>query len=328
MGDYDNDGDLDILLTGDNGPGEISKVYRNDSGSFTDIGAGLPGVSYSSVAWGDYDNDGDLDILLTGQDSGSNAISKVYRNDGGSFTDIGANLTDVSRSSVAWGDYDNDGDLDILLTGRDSLSSEISKVYRNDGGGSFTDIGANLTGVSYSSVAWGDYDNDGDLDILLTGDDGSNYISKVYRNDGGGSFTDIGANLTGVYHSSVAWGDYDNDGDLDILLTGDDGSNLLSKVYRNNRGSNTFTVNSVPNSPSGLQASVSGQNVTLSWSAASDTQTPADGLTYNLRVGTSSGGVDAVSPMAHIGTYDGRRKIAALASQSTVAKEPQARTPA
>ncbi len=105
---------------------------------------------------------------------------------------------------------------------RDALEPHgcVSKVYRNDGLRSFTDIGADLTGVHASSVAWGDYDNDGDLDILLTGDSISGGLSSVYRNDGGGTFTDIRAALTGVLFGSVAWGDYDNDGDLDILFTG------------------------------------------------------------------------------------------------------------
>ena len=89
----------------------------------------------------------------------------------GGFVDSGPAddaLTGVNNSSVAWGDYDDDGDLDILLTGYDGSNTLVAKVYRNDGG-VFVDIGAGLTGVNYSSVAWGDYDNDGDLDILLTG---------------------------------------------------------------------------------------------------------------------------------------------------------------
>ncbi|MBN1581455.1 MAG: VCBS repeat-containing protein [Anaerolineae bacterium] len=76
--------------------------------------------------------------------------------------------------------------------------------------------------VSNSSAAWGDYDNDGDLDILLTGWDGSIEIALIYENKNGGFFVDsvASANLAGVAYGSAAWGDYDNDGDLDILLTG------------------------------------------------------------------------------------------------------------
>ncbi|RKY97424.1 MAG: hypothetical protein DRQ13_04695 [Ignavibacteriae bacterium] len=229
-GDYDNDGDLDILLTGSG----ISRIYRNDSGIFTDISAGLTGVYASSVAWGDYDNDGDLDILLTGKTNSDSNISKIYNNNSGDFTDINAGLTGVQLSSVAWGDYDNDGDLDILLTGHVGTSNYISKIYRNDDG-VFTAIGAGLRSVAWSSVAWGDYDNDGDLDILLTGFSSSSGISRIYRNDTG-LFTDINAGLTGIRNSSVAWGDYDNDGDLDILLTGYIGINRISRIYRNDSG--------------------------------------------------------------------------------------------
>ena len=233
-GDYDNDGDLDILLTGYDGSSYISKVYKNTNGIFTDISAGLTGVYYGSVAWGDYDNDGDLDILLTGHD-GSSYISKVYKNTNGSFSDISAGLPGHYSGSADWGDYDNDGDLDILITGYDYNGGYTSKIYKNTNG-SFSDISAGLTGVYESSADWGDYDNDGDLDILLTGHDGSNYISKIYKNTNG-SFSDISAGLAGVYYSSTAWGDYNNDGDLDILLTGYDGSNYISKIYKNTNGS-------------------------------------------------------------------------------------------
>jgi hypothetical protein len=230
-GDYDNDGDLDILLD--------SRVYRNNGDdSFTDVGAGLWGVA-GAVAWGDYDNDGDLDILLTGS-VWAGIVSLVYRNDGGgAFTDIGAGLLGLARGSCAWGDYDNDGDLDILVTGVfETYPHQASKVYRNDGGGAFTDIGAGVASVREGSVAWGDYDNDGDLDILFAGQGIVNLpASSVYRNDGGGAFTKIRAGLTGGGWGSAAWGDYDNDGDLDILLTGSDRyDTLLSRVYRNDGG--------------------------------------------------------------------------------------------
>jgi len=173
-GDCDNDGDLDILLTGQTSGGPIARVYRNGDGAFSDIGAGLPGALRSSAAWGDYDNDGDLDILIAGSriPPYGNPFTHVYRNGGeGSFTDIDAELPGVVRGAVAWGDYDGDGDLDIVLTGDTLIPTEgysITQVYRNDGG-VFTDIAAGLLGVRNSSTEWGDCDNDGRLDLLLTG---------------------------------------------------------------------------------------------------------------------------------------------------------------
>ncbi|MCC3500520.1 MAG: S8 family serine peptidase, partial [Microcoleus sp. PH2017_15_JOR_U_A] len=307
-GDYDNDGDLDILLTGgaiiSGSSVKIAKVYRNDSGSFTDTAANLQGVWQGSTDWGDYDKDGDLDILITGNSDGSVSadISKIYRNDNGSFTDIGAPLTGVFSGDAAWGDYDNDGDLDVLLTGlTPSNSSPVAKIYRNDAG-SFTEIQAGLQGAYYSSVDWGDYDNDGDLDILLTGASPSR-ISKLYRNDGG-RFTDISTNLQGVFGSSVSWGDYDNDRDLDLLLAGNrlGSPSASTKVYRNN----LLTVNSVPVTPAGLISSVNGNSVSLNWSPATDAETPQAGLTYNLRVGTTPGDSDIMSPMAN---SNGTRKV-------------------
>jgi len=241
-GDYDNDGDLDLIITGATGSIGISKVYRNDNGLFTDLNVELVGVYYSSADWGDYDNDGDLDILITGYLDNEEAVTRIYKNDSGLFTDIIAGLPNVGRSSVAWGDYDNDGDSDILITGSQWDGQwNLSRIYRNDSG-IFTDINAVLEAVNNSSVAWGDYDNDGDLDILLTGmNDSYTAISKIYRNDSG-SFTDISASLTGVYYSSADWGDYDNDGDLDILLTGNTGTADVSKIYRNDNGNFTDII--------------------------------------------------------------------------------------
>ena len=242
-GDYDNDGDLDILITGfDTGFNPASQVWRNDGmDTFTNIMAGLTGVFGSSAAWGDYDNDGDLDILITGRNAGNNPASQVWRNDGmDTFTDIMAGLTGVNSGDAAWGDYDNDGDLDILVTGTDGGNNPVSQVWRNDGMDTFTNIMAGLTGVESSSAAWGDYDNDGDLDILLAGSDSGGRVSEVWRNDGMDTFTNIMAGLTGVAPSSVAWGDYDNDGNLDILITGFGSGGPVSQVWRND-GMDTFT---------------------------------------------------------------------------------------
>jgi len=277
-GDWDNDGDLDILLTGcSEVVGVISRVYRNDTGTFVNINAGLTGGCFSSVEWGDYDKDGDLDILLAGDDPGHGPVSKIYQNNNGIFTDINAALTGVYNSSVSWGDYDNDGDLDILLTGTlGGDDSGISKIYQNNNG-AFSDINAALTGFRNSSAAWGDWDNDGDLDIIITGESGSGIVSDVYRNDNG-TFTSINVLFTGVASGSAKWGDYDNDGDLDILLTGDSGNGFISKLYRNN----SPIANTPPAAPSGLGMINTGDSLKIIWSAASDNETPVDGLNYSL----------------------------------------------
>ncbi|MCD6580118.1 VCBS repeat-containing protein, partial [bacterium] len=284
-GDYDNDGDLDILLTGYHEGIKHSQIFKNDNGIFSDANAELIGAYESSVAWGDYDNDGDLDILLTGNGT-PGRISKIYRNDNGVFTDINAGLTGVSDGSTDWGDYDNDGDLDILLTGN-SGTSRVSIIYQNNSG-VFTDISANLTGVWDSTADWGDFDNDGDLDILLAGyTESSTRISKIYRNDSG-SFTDIYAGLPGVNLCSASWGDYDNDGDLDFLLTGMTSSpERIAKIYNNN----IMTSNSIPTAPSNLSSNVNNNDVTLSWDKTMDNETPQDGLSYNLylRIMNASG---------------------------------------
>ena len=145
---------------------------------FTSVNAGLTGVRNAATAWGDYDNDGSLDLLLTGRyiDNDYIYITDLY--DGASFSKADFNLLGVAFAGIAWGDYDNDGDLDLLLTGYDSHNDRSSKIYRNDNG-SFTDIGAALTAVAESSVAWGDYNLDGYLDILLSGSSSAGYVRKV-----------------------------------------------------------------------------------------------------------------------------------------------------
>jgi predicted nucleotidyltransferase len=313
-GDYDNDGDLDILLTGDaDSKNYISKVYKNNgNNTFTEqTGISLTGVYDGSVAWGDYDNDGYLDILLTGKfDYWSYPISKIYKNNGdNTFTEqTGISLTGVDKSSVAWGDYDNDGDLDILLTGKSDLSY-ISKIYINNANNTFTEqTGISLPDVRYGSVAWGDYDNDGDLDILLTGYNGYSRTSKIYKNNGNNTFSEqTGISLTGVEDGSVAWGDYDNDGNLDILLTGSTSSSTrISKIYENEGA----IVNTPPSIPSNLVQTVNANSATLTWYKATDNETPQDGLSYNLLIQSKIDGKVIKSPLSD--SISGIRKVVSI----------------
>lgn len=239
-GDYDGDGWLDLALAGLDSTSVISRVYHNAGGIFSNINAGLVGVTACSLGWGDYDNDGYLDLALAGASASEGYISRVYRNDGGDFVAIGAGLTGVAICSIGWGDYDNDGWLDLALAGWVSGDTHIAKIYHNDGSDAFTDIGAGLVGVRRCSLSWGDYNNDGRIDLASAGatDSAPPYapIAKIYRNDGIDVFTDINAGLVELVDCSLAWGDYDNDGDLDLALAGYDGVSPISKIYRNDAG--------------------------------------------------------------------------------------------
>lgn len=240
--DYNNDGFDDLLLTGNNVlEGRISKIYKNNGDStFTEqTQIELPGVQQGSVDWGDYNNDGFLDILLTGKDNDNNRLSKIFSNNGdGTFSEQTlANLTPVSSSSVAWSDYDKDGNLDILLTGYNS--GGISKLYKNNGDSTFTEQTVGLLGVYHSSVAWSDFNKDTWPDILLTGRSGNAVYSVLYKNNQDGTFTELPLGLGGVMYSSVSWGDYNDDTWPDMLITGYDGG-IVSRIYSNN-GDETFS---------------------------------------------------------------------------------------
>jgi len=109
-----------------------------------------------------------------------------------------------------------------------------------------------------------------------------------------------------VSFSSVAWGDYDNDGDLDLLLTGDVNSIPLARLYRNN----STVANTPPGAPSGLSVTLDVTTATFHWSPSSDAQTPSSGLSYNLRIGSTAGGAEIFSPMAALAT--GYRRVVQL----------------
>ena len=301
-GDYDNDGDPDLLLTGlTSGLDNIARVFRNDQGSWTDIDAGLVGIRRGDIAWVDYDVDGDQDILITGRiDNVINRRSVLYNNNEGLFTNVNDGLPDADLSGVDWGDYDQDGDPDLLITGTTG-SQFITSIFRNDGG-TLVNINAGLTGSEFSDVQWGDYDNDGDLDVLMSGAISGGRKTEVYRNDGG-FFTDSDAGMTDVSKSSVAWADYDGDGDLDAFVTGQTSdNNRAATLYTNNASSS----NTPPESPAETWVNIGLETVTLNWDNGSDNETATAGLSYNLRIGTTPGGEEIVSPHA---LSSGERKV-------------------
>jgi hypothetical protein len=249
--DLDGDGDPDMLLTGDEQEGvplgAVTLILRNDAGVFTETPARLTGVYAGEARFGDYDNDGDADIALVGLNQFNVPVAEIWRNDAGVFVNINATLTGVALSTVAWGDYDNDNDLDLLVTGSDvsplmSNPRGLTRLYRNDAG-SFVDSGVRFEDVSAGRGVFADYNNDGNLDVLITGGAGETGrpVTRLYRGDGAGGFEVAGdSGLRDLSASTAAFADYDGDGDLDLLIAGYNQDipggavyNTYTMVYRN-----------------------------------------------------------------------------------------------
>ena len=250
IADIDNDNDLDLLISGAGNTGRVTKLYTNDVGSFTEVsGTFLDDIhSYSAVAFGDIDNDGDQDLLITAFDNSQQAYTKLYTNDGeGNFSEISSNIGNVKQGAIAFIDLDNDNDLDLLITGYSesggSGNHAVAELYINDGSGVFNEVlETPFEGVSNSSMAFADIDNDNDMDVLITGwNDLSQKTAKLYVNDGAGAFTEVtGTPFEGCMQGSVAFADIDNDDDMDVFITGKADFSNLAILYIND-GTGSFT---------------------------------------------------------------------------------------
>lgn len=197
-----------------------------------------------SVATGDLNGDGRPDIVLTGRENSSGLHKTwLYLNDGtGGFTlSTTSGITiGLKHSDISLGDYDGDGDLDIVMQGWEwdpvaSKNTQRAYVYQNDGSGVFTRV-ATLDGRSNGTIEFGDYDNDGKMDILQTGwkEDGVNPSggkTTLYHNDGNNAFSIVNSvSLFAIADGEARFGDYDNDGNLDIIVCGW----MQTRLYKGN----------------------------------------------------------------------------------------------
>jgi len=218
----------------------------------------------SGSAWGDYDTDGDLDLWVP------LPKSHLFRNNGdGTFTNVAEEAGIATRPQArggAWGDYDADGDVDLYV----AVKWEKDHFFRNNGDGTFTDVGVELdvgqhllkktvaveaegkgepmvSGSSFQPL-WFDYNGDNHLDLFIAVDRGSN---ELYRNNGDGTFTAV-TETCGIFlvgqGMGVDAGDYDRDGDLDLYVTnwgtmawGGTGRGLTPNYFFRNNGDGTFS---------------------------------------------------------------------------------------
>jgi hypothetical protein len=287
-------------------------LMRNDgpngSGGWTFVGndAALAPTTHAQSSWADFDGDQDLDLLLVNlAPLTETSFIRRYRNDGnGVFVgqDVLGTLT-VEHGEAQWGDFDSDGDLDILVAGNikepDDTYTNALRVYRNDAD---TFVPVEVIACvpcdgwfDLTAATWADYDSDGDVDVLLAGtyNSGSEIEGRatIYDNQGG-VFTASGTQLpapraSGDRGGTFTWLDLDGEGDLDYFIAGQyfvpGGNGLVEAqmhVYRNDAQGQ----NAAPTAPTALASTVeqATKTVNLSWAAASDDMTPPAALTYDL----------------------------------------------
>ncbi len=244
FGDIDNDGDLDLALTGYDGFNGITKIYENNGTSFNENSTwqqNLTGTNtyQGAVAFGDIDNDGDLDLCLVGADSANE--NGIYINNGTSFVKSSTWLESLpkvgqglGKGAIVFGDFDNNNLLDLIMLGSYGTNF-YRQAYINNG----TSLIENLVWENFDNVfGWpslslGDFDNDNDLDLSCIGTRVGDHF-YIIANNGTGfeeNQTESGP-LVGIFDGSLSFGDYDNDGDLDLAGLGKEAGRAV--VYLNN----------------------------------------------------------------------------------------------
>ncbi len=179
---------------------------------------------FGNLDWGDYDQDGDQDLLTMGAIVGGDQKTVLYRNDGGSFTEVETPFLRAQNGSCNFFDYDNDNDLDVLVTGFSSAEGgAITRTYRNDGG-IFTEIDLKLKNAMFSTVVFADVDKDGYQDILMTGWIEGAAPGEVlyYRNVVDSFALDTSFLFPALNFGALDVTDLDHDGNIDLIIAGSD----------------------------------------------------------------------------------------------------------
>lgn len=251
--DVNNDQLLDLYFTNSNGILANSYYENLGNGDFQNnnvLSITSESKATRNVDWVDYDGDGDFDLFLTNE---NNTPNSLFRNDGpDNFTPI-TNLSIVqdSKNSAgsSWEDIDNDGDFDLFVA---NWGNQNNQLFINEGGTfseQTTSIIASGGGNSFGS-SFGDMDNDGDLDLFVCNAFAANQTNNfVYLNDGQGNFTQDTSSVLATHTGwtfGCAFGDYDNDGWLDLILANTFNESQTNSVFHNTgSGNNWVKINCI-----------------------------------------------------------------------------------
>lgn len=229
-GDVNQDGWLDLFLTNSEGKSKQNQLFISEAGKRFEI-LSTPATQTNtlsrSVSWADVNIDGKIDLLITNEGKSPN---ELYLNSGKApFFHRQQNpiWEGLARGtmSASWGDVDNDGDLDVFLANAGYYKQVSNQLLLNDGQGNFTlhtESGLSEDGGCSYGSAFADYDNDGDLDLIVAnGFCKENLENWLYENDGAGNFTratEVLPEMASYCSFGVAWGDINNDGFLDLAI--------------------------------------------------------------------------------------------------------------
>jgi sugar lactone lactonase YvrE len=286
FGDFDKDSKLDFILSGSGNLGTRTILYKNTTlpGDPMTVSATvdvLPKITKGTIDFMDFDADGDEDLIFTGTTI-AGELFQVYdnqlANNISSFVARGTNLDAIQESNLNFGDFNGDGYTDIFYSGKKTGTGKITRLAQYN---SLTKNYENSTfdygNLTDAEVAFGDIDADGDLDMVLGGNDALNENNKILRI------------LLNVRNESAAVGTTQAIKESNILADRNVAPNNILSTFGAN---NVLKANKAPNPPNLKSVKIVTENtkklLSFSWNAATDDNTPSTGLTYSLRIGTAA----------------------------------------
>lgn len=348
VADLNNDGKLEVLNFGVTSTNEFfakfnlytSLLDANESGfNTTDLSNNFESISQMfspSFDAGDYDNDQDIDLVISGDLIFGENITKIFENttQPGSqtitFTETANNIPGVKDGSSTFIDFDSDGDLDLLISGKDNVDNDVFDLYLNTGDGNWPKVETNLPAMENTQLEMGDFNGDGLLDVLISGLTSEGEITKLMEYVVNQGFIESSYDLGDFASTKFGFGDLDGDNDLDFVISGSSSTNNqpLFRVYLNYRSesatvlennnsisrsaSQSFVKNQPPSKPGTPYANLLSKDgntsiVEIAWNGSYDDSTPSAALSYALRLGSSPGSEDIIASGA---SQSGFRKYA------------------
>ncbi|MFT4297763.1 MAG: FG-GAP repeat domain-containing protein, partial [Candidatus Woesearchaeota archaeon] len=304
-GDFNLDGNWDLAICGEaNNPKTI--IYEfNSNGQPIQKDFEIINVTRCSINWADINNNGWDDLTISGINH-DGIFLKIYKNINGTKFQEYQNLTGVAYSNTLYGDLNNNGWLDLVAIGCNEVHNAtptknihncnkiISRVYINNNGTlEYSEQwSSNLANVWKGSIALGDYTNNGFLDLALSGtttNTSSGAITHLYMNNGTTFNLDENNILEGIFWGSLAFSDYNNNGNLDLFITGRNSSGQpITKIFQNDV--HIYKNHSMPIPPTDIKLDVNDGKIHVSWNTEQE-----EPLSFNLKayyyryqVGTST----------------------------------------